>query len=570
MLAELVVRDYALIDKLAVEFGPGLNVLTGETGAGKSIIVGALTLLLGGRADSDAIRTGADATVVEGRFELGSDGAARCAEAGIDCPDGTLILRRRADKTGRGAAHANDSPTTVGGLERLGDKLVDLHGQHSHQLLLRPETHLEMIDSYARLRDRRSELATLYSEYAALRDRLAALERSLAERRSRRELTDFHRQELAAAAIRPGEPAELEEERRLLQTAEKRYALAQALDGVLSDQDPSVSQLLGRAAKVLDELAELDAEFAPRRAGLVTARAEVDDLWRAVVAYRDSIAFSPERVEAVNSRLFLFDKLARKHGVAPDDLPVLAERLRADADSLESDEAGLADLRTELAGKQDRLVALSVDLSARRARARSALEKKLGAEFAQLGMEKARLSVALERAADPAGDCVVDGERLRLGPTGIDTAEFLFSANPGEDLRPLRKVASGGEMSRVMLALKGVLAAADPVPTLVFDEIDSGIGGTVADAVGVRLARLARTHQVICITHLPQIACYAAAHYRVEKHVRAGRTVPSVARLDDEERTAELARMTAGARVGKTGIAHARELLEAAKKALRD
>ncbi|MFO7650248.1 MAG: DNA repair protein RecN [bacterium] len=570
MLAELVVRDYALIDKLTIEFGPGLNVLTGETGAGKSIIVGALTLLLGGRADSDSIRTGADAALVEGRFELDKPGAARCAEAGIDCPDGTLILRRRADKAGRGAAHANDSPTTVGGLERLGDRLVDLHGQHSHQLLLRPETHLELLDAYARLWDRREALAALFAEYSGLRERLVALERSLAERRSRRELADFHLQELTTAAVRPGEPAELEEERRLLQTAEKRYALAQALDAVLSDQDPSVSQLLGRAARTLDELAELDSEFATRQTGLATARAEVDDLWRAVVAYRDGIALSPERVEAVNSRLFLLDKLARKHGVAPDDLPGLAERLRADADSLESDEAGLAELRAELTEKQERLVAASVDLSSRRSRVRSALEKKLVAEFAQLGLEKARLAVALERTADPEGDCVVDGDRLRLGPTGIDTAEFLFSANPGEELRPLRKVASGGEMSRVMLALKGVLAEADPVPTLVFDEIDSGIGGTVADAVGVRLARLARTHQVICITHLPQIACYAAAHYRVEKHVRAGRTVPSVARLDDDERTDELARMTAGAKVGKAGIAHARELLDAAKKALRD
>ncbi len=568
MLAEIRIRNYALIDDLTIEFSPGLNVLSGETGAGKSIILGALSLLLGDRPDPDMIRTGADTAQVEGRFEVGRRLAGECSELGIAPAEEErplLLLRRRTERSGRGAAYANDSSITVAVLQKLGDRLVDLHGQHQHQLLLKPEVHLDILDEYAGLGTERSGFAERFRGFEEKSAELTRLDKELAERRARRELTEFQLKELNAAQVKPGELEELTRERDLLQTAERRFTLARQLEELLSEQEGSIIGLLGVAGKTLRELAELDPGLAERRALLDEARAGADDLWRELVRYRESIEFSPERMDEVNSRLFLIERLERKYGVRADELAALEAGLNAELDSIESGDSRREELAAELAAVRQDLSSRAGALSRKRSKARAELEKRLTTEFEALGLGKARLEVSISRVPDPNGAVERGGERFRLTLTGIDTVAFLFTANPGEELRPLRKVASGGELSRVMLALKGVLSQADPVPTLVFDEIDVGIGGKVAESVGKRLSRLARTHQVICITHLPQIAKYAERHLLVAKSVRGSRTTSSIRTLDADARVEELARMTSGAAVTRAGLAHAREMLESTK-----
>jgi len=564
MLSELRIRNYALIEDLTVELSPDLNVLSGETGAGKSIIIGALSLLLGDRPDSDMIRGGADTAQVEGRFGLNQQMAAVCAELGIpmtedDEPE--LLLRRRAERSGRGAAYANDSGITVAALQQLGDRLVDLHGQHQHQLLLRPEVHLDILDEYAGLRAERQEFAVIFHAGEVASAELARIDKELAERRARQELTEFQLKELNAAQVKPGEREELNRERELLQSAERRFTLARQLEELLSEQEGSIIGLLGAAGKALSELTDLDPTLADRGAALAEAKAGADDLWRELVRYREAIEFSPERMEEVNARLFLIERLERKYGTDAEGLVALEARLKSELDSLESGGSRRDELAAELARLKKELTAGADALSRKRNRARTELEKQLEDEFEALGLGKARLSVSLTRLADPDGIYERNGERFRLTPAGVDVAEFLFSANPGEELRPLRKVASGGELSRIMLALKSALARADPVPTLVFDEIDVGIGGRVAEAVGRRLARLAKTHQVICITHLPQIAKYAGRHLLVAMSVRGSRTSTAIRTLHGDARVEELARMTSGATVTRASLAHAREML---------
>jgi DNA repair protein RecN (Recombination protein N) len=573
MLAEIRIRNYALIEDLTLELSPGLNVLSGETGAGKSIIIGALSLLLGDKPDTDMIRTGADTAQVEGRFDMNKRLVGECSEIGIPTvEDGSpqLLLRRRTERNGRGAAYANDSGITVAALQKLGDRLVDLHGQHQHQLLLKPEVHLDILDEYAGLRPERQEFAEQFHAFEAASAELTRIEKELAERKARRELTEFQLKELSGAQVKPGELEELNRERELLQTAERRFTLVRQLEELLSEQEGSIIGLLGAAGKALAELAELDPNLAERRAVLTEAHAGADDLWRELIRYREGIEFSPERMDAVNARLFLIEKLERKYGLSAAELTELEAKLKAELDSIELGSSRRDELAQELVGLKKGLAAGADTLSRKRGRARSELEKRLKDEFETLGLGKAALSVSLTRIPDPNGVYERDGERFRLTLTGVDAAEFLFSANPGEELRPLRKVASGGELSRIMLALKSVLSQADPVPTLVFDEIDVGIGGMVAEAVGKRLARLARAHQVICITHLPQIAKYADRHLLVSKSTRGGRTLTAIRPLDAEGRVEELARMTSGAAVTSTSVAHAREMLETAARNRRD
>jgi len=555
MLAELSVRNYALIDDLRIEFGPGLSVLTGETGAGKSIILGALSLVLGERFDSSMLRTGADECRIEARFE--DVGALRpaCEEAGVDCSDGVLILRRRADRNGRNTVHANDSNITVATLRRLGDRLVDLHGQHQHQLLLQPEVHLDILDLYGQLSAERAQFAEEHGRLLAERSELLGIEQDMAERRARKDLTEYQLKELGEAAVEPGEMARLRQEQELGASAERRYALARELESVLSEQEGSLVELVAIAGKRLDELARADERLAPGRNALAETQARVEELWREIVSYRDGIQFSPERAEEVNSRLFLIEKLAAKYRVPPDELAALEAGLRKESDSLELDHGRCEKLRAGITALEKRLIAAAHVLSRKRLRAKEKLESRLGTEFRALGLGRAVLEVALEHPPTPGADS--------LTASGFDRVEFLFTANPGEDKRPLRKVASGGELSRIMLGLKNALAGVKLVPSMVFDEIDSGIGGRIAESVGRRLASIGRTQQVICITHLPQIAKYADDHFVVTKATRQGRTISAIRRLAKPERIAELARMASGADVTDTGLALAREMLEA-------
>lgn len=559
MLAELHIRNYALIDDLKVEFGPGLNVFTGETGAGKSIIIGALSLVLGERPDPTMIRTGAENIQVEARFEDAKSTVHECEELGIESADDTLILRRRAARSGKSNTYANDSPITVNALRRLGDRLVDLHGQHQHQVLLKSEMHSEILDAYAQLTDERCSFAKNRDKLIATEKELTELQKELSERREHRKLTEYQLKELSEANVEPGEVNDRKKEKSLLESAERRYTLARELSELLSEKEGSITELLSVAAKKLEELGRIDRSLKDRLQTVSNVQNALDDLWRELVSYREKIQFSPGRLEEINSRLFYIERLEKKYRVPADQLPGLKSRLKQELDSIELDESKCDEIKQNIKKQKRELLKHAEFLSRKRKSAKLKLEAKLRSELAALGLAKAKLVIDITRPDK------IEDLRLKIWNYGIDKVEFLFTANPGENLRPLRKVASGGELSRIMLALKNSLTKVKLVPTMVFDEIDVGIGGRVAEAVGKRLARLGRDQQIVCITHLAQIAKYANSHFLVTKSTLRGRTFTSLKRLEGEKRVKELARMVAGTAVTKTGLAHAREMLKNAE-----
>ena len=571
MLRTLRIQNYALIDDLTIEWAPGLNVLTGETGAGKSIILGALSLLLGEKADPDAIRTGKDSAAVSAVFDATRATWEAVSELALDGEDEKqLTIRRKVAREGKGNVLVNDHATTAAVLKRLGDSLVDLHGQHEHQSLLRRELHLLVLDDFAKLAPSRARLAEAYEAYRRLEQELSDLRAELATRRSRRDLTEAQHQELKDANLDAAEIEALHAEQQLLDGREQRHALAAEISAALSENEGSVLESLAGCGRRLATLAELDSKLAPRQADLKQAVSLLDELWRALVGYQEASEVAPGRLEEINDRLFLLQKLIRKHcsaaagmdAVAVKELTALRDRLATELSSLEIDETRTNELEKKLKSMHQDLVRQAGKLSQARLKAKAQFEPKLNREFLVLGMPKAQIEarIALQEQAD--GLFEDHGRRYRLDARGVDDVEFLFSANPGEELKPLRKIASGGELSRIMLALKSVLSDTDPVPVLVFDEIDTGISGRIAEAVGDKLARLAKEKQVICITHLPQIARFAAAHFQVSKETRAGRTQTRIVRLSEPERVEELARLVAGKEVTALARAHAAELLK--------
>jgi DNA repair protein RecN (Recombination protein N) len=568
MLKELRIRNLAVVESLTVPFGPGLNVLTGETGAGKSILIDALTLLLGERAQpSEAIRTGADSATVEGVFVLPrkSPITLLLQEHGIPLEDGQLIVRRELVRAGRGRVFLNDQSATLALAESVGEALVEVHGQHDHQALLRPARHLDLLDAFAGLGVLRERLRQRYDEWRKVSTELDALATAARERTAR---AAEHREavaEIDAARLRAGEEEELREERRRLQNAERLADGANAAYQELYDDATSAVGRAGRAAALLRDLARLDPDVVAVLQSLETALVQLDETARTMRAYRDGIVFDPPRLEAIEHRLDELARLRRRYGETVE--AVLAHRARAEGElealtRSEEDSARLAErverLRTEL-------VTRATDLAERRAQAASRLEAAAAAELAALELDKAVFRVRLLREPAGPGDPGVGPDNWRLSARGIDQAEFLFSANVGEEPRPLARVASGGELSRTMLALKVVLAATDAVPVLIFDEVDAGIGGKTADAVGKKLRQVARARQVLCVTHLPQIAAYAEQHVRVDKREEDGRTATGVTILPKGERVREVARMLGGETVTDTSLRHALELITQAR-----
>jgi DNA repair protein RecN (Recombination protein N) len=568
VLRELKVRNLAVIESLTVPFGPGLNVLTGETGAGKSILIDALTLLLGERTQpAEAIRAGAETATIEAVFDAPpkSPVAALLEEHGIPREDGQLVVRRELVRAGRGRVFLNDTNTTLALLERLGEALVEVHGQHEHQALLRPARHLDLLDAFAglgilrdRLRQRYEEWRTASAELEALR--VAARDQGARAGQSRESVA-----EIDAARLRVGEEEELREERRRLANAERLAEGASAAYRQLYDDPSSAVELAGRVAAVLREMVRMDPTVEPTVQALDTALVQLDETARALRTYRDGIVFDPPRLEAIERRLDEIQRLKRKYGDTVEAVHALRAQLEQSLEGLaraEEDEARLVErverLRTELTTR-------ATDLAERRDQAVSRLEAAAMAELAALDLETAVFRVRLARERAGAGELAVGPAAWRLGPRGVDQAEFLFSANTGEEARPLARIASGGELSRTMLALKVVLAATDAVPVLIFDEVDVGIGGKTADTVGKKLREVARKRQVLCVTHLPQIAAYADQHFRVEKREEDGRTATTVAVLVKNDRVREVARMLGGESVTDTSLQHALALITQAR-----
>jgi DNA repair protein RecN (Recombination protein N) len=562
VLVELSIRDLALIPRLRIPFGSGLNVLSGETGAGKSLIVGSLRLLCGEKPADDAIREGAETARVEGVFELDPNGwiARELREIGVPVDDGELVLSRELASSGRGRIRANGVTLARADLERVSALLVDLHGQHDQQLLLRPSEQLDALDESAGLLEERAAFAALFRDWKESREELGTLIESTRAGEERRELRRFQHQELEVADPKPGEVAALTAERKRLEAAELLRESAHAIAEGMLESERSVHDVAAELVLRAETAAAKDPAWT-RLAGEIEAlRIQAQEIGRDARSRAREVVDDPGRLEEVRARLRLWSDLLRKYG--PDERDVLELRERLRAESLDPD-AGARSV--ERAREREREISARLARSGaeltrkRRARART-FEKGVARSLAHLGFDRARFEVrwSPRESGEPVGD--EPGAPL-AGSSGFDAAEFLFSANSGEGVRALRRVASGGEISRVMLALKSLLGTKRGTATMVFDEIDGGVGGIVAGRVGDALESLARERQVLCITHLAPIASRANVHLRVRKGEEGGRTVTTVERVDGDERVREIARMLGSEAPEGIASEHARELL---------
>jgi DNA repair protein RecN (Recombination protein N) len=552
MLLLLVVENYAVVERLRIQFHAGLNLLTGETGSGKSIVVDALGLLLGGRASADAIRTGEARARVAGIFDLGGHPQARrlLEPAGIEIEDGELLVEREILANGKSRAFIGSRPVAVSLLRELAPYLGDIHGQHDQQLLFLPEAQREMLDAFAGNREALDRVAAIHSEWRAAAAELDQLERSEQEKLRLLDLWQFQRKEIESAALAADEDAALETERRVLQNVQRLQDAAGAAYAAVYDGPESALSFTRTAGRRIDELSRIDPSMEGLREHLKTADLSLQEVSYALRDYLSRLEANPGRLEEVENRLAALDKLKRKYGQTIPEVLAFLEDVRREIASVENAGERMEALRKE----QKRLAAefekQAADLTARRAAAARKLEKKVEAELAQLAMERTVFRVELAAAPWSAA--------------GADAIEFLVSPNPGEEPRPLEKVASGGEISRIALALKTCLAGprTSLVRTLVFDEVDAGVGGSAAEGVGRRLKKLAAANQVLCVTHLPQIACFADHHYRVEKQEAKGRTVATVEELDASARTREVGRMLSGQKLTPEALKHAERLIK--------
>jgi DNA repair protein RecN (Recombination protein N) len=555
MLLELVVENYAVIERVHVRFEPGLNLLTGETGSGKSIVVDALGLLFGGRASQESVRTGAARARISGVFEVPREAAfTRLLEsAGIEAEDGELILEREISAEGKSRAFAGSRPITVGLLRDLAPFLGDIHGQHEQQMLFAAGAQLAMLDAFAGSADSAADVGAAFEDWRKVSREIEDLERTEQEKLRLLDLWNFQRREIESVAPKPGEDAELEQERRVLQNTARLEEAANTVYTALYDAPESALAQIRLAVRRLEDLLRIDPRLEAAREGLASAVIAIEEASYAVRDYLSHLEANPARLEEIESRLASLERLRRKYGATAEEILAFLAQVRGEIESVET--AG--ERKAELERERKRLAAAFEEaagaLSQRRKDAARKLEKQMETELASLAMERTTFRVAVGPAA--------------WSETGIDAVQFLVSPNLGEEPRPLEKVASGGEVSRIALALKTCVASAarrtERVhPTLVFDEVDAGVGGRAAETVGRRLKQLAVSSQVLCVTHLPQIAGFADHHFYVEKKEAGGRTVAEIEQLEGEARTREIGRMLSGERLTREALKQAEQLLK--------
>lgn len=552
MLSELLVENYAVIERVRVRFHAGLNLLTGETGSGKSIIVDALGLLLGGRASADVIRGDADRARVSGIFEPPPSPRFRSLleAAGIEAED-EILIEREIQAGGKSRAFLDSRPITVALLRQLAPWLADIHGQHEQQNLFDFGAQREMLDAFAGSDRELSQVATLYEGWRTCGQQLEELERSEQERLRLTDLWAFQRKEIEAASLKPGEDTDLENEKRVLKNIAKLQELAAAAYDALYDSPNSAAAQIKTVLRRVEELTRIDQSLTGYAETLQPAAVAADEVSHMLRDYLASLEGDPGRLEDVENRLAAIDRLKRKYGATVEEILRFLEEVRARLESVETTAERCAALRKEQARLAEEFTAAAARLSERRKQAARELAKRVEAELASLAMERTRFQPEISPAPWSAH--------------GADAVRFLVSPNAGEDVRPLEKVASGGELSRIALALKTCIASATSggkhVGTLVFDEVDAGIGGAAAEAVGRRLKKLSASNQVLCVTHLAQIAGFADHHYVVEKRESRGRTTAIVAELDDPGRTREIGRMLSGQRLTPEALKHAEQLI---------
>ena len=564
MLTRLHIQDFALIEEVVIEFGEGLNVITGETGAGKSILMGALYSILGGQTSGDLVRSGSDRCLVEGIFELDDDPqtASRLLQLGVELEEGQLILRRELRANGRSRAFVNGLAAPLKTLRGIGDILVDLHGQHEHQSLLDARLHTGFLDAIGGLDDRARAVSRCWHDLRTAEQRLNQLRNEREHLATQEELRRYQLSEIRDLAPEPGEDARLQQELGLLENAETIKQTCAALFDMLYEADSSITGQLGRGRRELERLSRLDPALEDMAGSLDDLVYAVEDISSRLRDYAQRLDVQPERTEEVRERLAALRGLCRKHGGSLDAVLETATELEAQESRTDSLDQELQRAEVRFARSREAFSTACRSLSEGRAKAVRRLAKAVEKELRDLGMPQVEFSVDLQRRMDPEGPVEDNGTRWHADADGLERAEFHISPNVGEAPRPLARIASGGEISRVMLALKAVIAGRDTVSTLVFDEIDVGISGRVAAAVGRKLRALANSHQLIVITHLPQIASAAASHFSVRKREQDGRTVTEVHPLGETERAWEIAHLIAGDTVSEAALQHAREMLD--------
>ncbi len=575
MLTELRIQNFAIIDKLELHFGPGLIILTGETGAGKSIILDAVVMLIGGKADTTYIRTDSDAAFVEGVFQL--KGPEKEAvheilnrEDLMDDPD-YITLMREVRKEGRSVARINGRTVNVSLLKEIGAILVDIHGQAEHLSLLDSRAHLGLLDRYAEVAQPLSDYRQTYHALLNLRHELGELRKAQADADRRVEMLTYQAEEIEAARLKPGEDEELRKERDRLANAESLAQNAQEALAVLdegSPETPAATDLVGQAAQALNSLAKIDPAQNELASQAELMLDTISELIHNLQDYLEEIEFNPKRLDEVEERLDLIHSLTRKFGGSIPSVIAYGAEARRQLETITGAAERIADLELQEAKLLEKLAKQGGILSEKRKSAAESMGNGIETELDDLRMAEARFKVDFQTKPDPNGAPTNNGSRIAFDQNGFDRVEFLIAPNPGEGLKPLTKIASGGETSRLMLGLKNVLARADQIPSLIFDEIDQGIGGRVGMTVGQKLWNLSRMHQVFCVTHLPQLAAFGDQHYQVQKLVEKGRTLTRVEQLDGEPRLLELSQMLG--EVGEGTLRSAHELLQVARQMIKD
>ncbi|WP_029410554.1 DNA repair protein RecN [Treponema pedis] len=557
MLENLSVKNISLIDNLFVEFENGLNVLTGETGAGKSILIGSLTVLLGGKTSTDIIRAGTDEAAVSGSFFIGAEHAEalewlKCH--GIEPEDNRILIRRNIKQNGRSAAWIQSLPVTRNELEELTSLLVDIHGQHDHQSLFKTAEHRRFLDSFAGLNGEVKTFTALYTELAQKRSELENLNLSEKELEEKKELLQFSIEEIRRAKLKEDEREELEAEEKKLNQFEKLFEFVNTASSLLSNEEGIVS-LAKKAAHNLSSAKTSDTSLEEYAKRLENAYYELDDISSSLDSYLSNLVFNPERVEQVQERLSLIYKLSKKYGGTVTEILKYADEAEAQLEGLSKSEEGKTELENSIGILESKILKLGCAISEKRKTASVNLQAEVEEVLSNLGMNKTKFQVRVETR-------LPEGNKRIANQFGFDDIEFMISPNPGEPLRPLAKIASGGELSRVMLALKTVLSGGDEADTLIFDEIDTGIGGEIAVNVAAHMKKLSKKKQILCITHLAVIASHADNHIKIEKNTIGDTTRTSAKAVSDKTRLEEIARMLAGDEFSEASLKHAEELIK--------
>lgn len=560
MLKELYIKNVAVIDEARIEFGGGFNVLTGETGAGKSILIDSINMALGNRASHDLIRTGCDSASVTACFESSDKKILdKLDELGFDADGGEIIVTRRITSDGKSSCRVNGMPAPAASAREITSMLIDIHGQSDNQSLLCSKNHLGFLDSFAGLGRQVEDYRAEYSNLKKLDREIESLSGSEEEKKRRLDLLEYQINEIESAALTPGEDAELEERREYMQNAESiARGGGDAYDAIYGGEEYSAYDLLRRAEKELADIARFDKRLDDGYSRLGGLLAEVEDIASEISACLSGSDFSAAELDALEGRLDTINDLKRKYGAEIEDILDYLKKAKAEAESIVGSDERIAELREERAGLFEKVKALAENLGEKRRSAAAELEKKIMNELAELDMPKVKFAVMCTK-------CMKDGE-TELNSDGCDAVEFMISANPGEALKPMSKIASGGELSRIMLAVKSILADADSADTMIFDEIDTGVSGRAAQKIAEKISRLAAKKQILAITHLAQLAGMADSHYLIKKTATDSETRTSVKLLDTDERCDELARIIGGVTVTELTRQSAREMLELAQR----